>query len=510
MKRKVILKNADIITMDEKGTHADSLSIENGKITALGSFSDFSGLIESGVEVLDLGGMAIVPGFTDCHVHLIMTGISHQQLQLKDARSFDEIFDKIRLWDKEHPGNDWICGWFVNDTKLKEGRMPEAKDLDRADVDRPVWILRADGNTSSVNTQGLQKVIFSIDDFSVIKNGSGKPTGMFKVPSNFAIRFQILNSVGPEIKKKSVEWAAAFAVSRGVTTVHAMEYLEDIPIIQGIINRLPIKVEIYARSDDPDRILQLGLKTIGGDVLLDGTFPSSTAAISAPYADNKKESGILYYEKRKDHLLEVMKRARLEGLQSAFHAIGDRGIGMALEIFEEVFGKSPETPIRHRIEHYVLPDSEQIRKTQRLGVYASMAPAAMINCLEEGTYFKRLGPGRVRSTFPLREIFDRGVVVGGNSDSPVLEMNPLAGIHTAVNAPYEPQRVKLNEAIKMFTINGARLGLKEEERGSIDVGKSADLVVLKRNPFSFSQDKIKDIEVMMTFVDGQIKYNKNR
>lgn len=299
MKGRILLKNANIITMDEKDTRVDSLSLEDGKIAALGAFSDISRLIESGVKVLDLKGMAVVPGFTDCHVHLIMTGISHQQLQLQDTRSFDEILDKIRLWDKEHPGDEWICGWLVNDTKLKEGRMPEAKDLDRASVDKPVWILRADGNTSSVNTQGLHKVAFSADDFSVIKDGSGKPTGVFKVPSNFAVRLQILSSVGPEVKKRAVEWAAEFALSRGVTTIHAMEYLEDIPILQEMLDKLLARVEIYARSDDLEKILELGLKTIGGDVLLDGTFPSSTAAISSPYADNPEEKGILYYEEKK-------------------------------------------------------------------------------------------------------------------------------------------------------------------------------------------------------------------
>jgi predicted amidohydrolase YtcJ len=505
MKHRLLLKNAHVLTMDHHNTTADSLLIEGQRIAALGSFSEVSAYGGLGADVLDLNGKTVLPGFIDSHVHLIMTGVRHQQLQLQETRSFDEIFDKIRSWDKEHPGDDWICGWLVNDAKLKEKRMPEAKDLDRAGVSRPVWIVRADGNTSAVNTPGLHQLDFSLDDFSVIKDASGNPTGLFKVPSNFAVRLQMLNSVSPEIKAAALEWVAHQALNRGVTSVHAMEYLDDIRIMGGVLASLPIRVEIYARSDDLTQILNLDLKTIGGDVLLDGTLPSHTAALSIPYADQPSEKGILYYGEKRDALLELMKKARAAGLQSAFHAIGDRGIAMALEILDVSFGN--KLPIRHRIEHYTVPNREQVTRTAELGIMVSLVPAAIHhNCREGGAYVRRLGPERVKRVIPLREIFDEGVLAGGSSDSPISEINPIFGIHSAVNAPYEAQRIEPKEALEMFTINNAKLAFKEEEVGSIEVGKYADLVVLQDDPLTIARDQIQDIEVVMTLVGGEIKY----
>jgi len=518
MKRKVrkietmcklsVFKNGRIVTMDQKGLEVDCIAIEDGKVKALGSFNELRGLVEKGVEVHDLQGMTVMPGFTDCHVHLIMTGLRAQQLELREATSFDEIVDKIRCWNKANPGNEWVVGWGVDDNILHEKRMPCARDLDKAEIDRPVWVLRMDGNSSAVNSKGLEKVHFSKDDFSVLKDNDGKPTGIFKVPANFAVRLEVLNSLDKKTKQMAVQWAADFASSKGITSVHPMEYLVDIPFLDEISDDLPVRLQIYARSDDLEKILKNNYRTIGGDVLLDGTFGCHTAAISMPYADNLSEHGQLYYENRETFLVGLLERARIKHLQSAFHSIGDRAIEMHISILERVFGERPEAPIKHRIEHFVLPNDDQIERTARLGVMVSVAPLSIRNCCKGGIYRQRLGPKIVKKVLPLRKMFEHGIIVGGNSDSPVYEMNPLIGIHEAVNSINEAQRVNIKDALTMYTLNGAKLSLREDHLGSLEVGKLADMTVLKQDPLKASPREIKNIEVMMTLIGGKIKYKR--
>jgi predicted amidohydrolase YtcJ len=506
-KRLSLLKNGKIITMDRRNTVTDSIAIENGKISAVGSSAKLSERTKKDSEI-DLKGNIVLPGFIDCHVHLILAGLRSQQLELKDVGCFDDIIDKIKWWAKTHQAGQWICGWGVDDTKLREERMPEAKDLDRAEVGRPVWLLNFGGNSCVVNSEGLQQLNFNLEDFSVLKK-EGKPTGIFKVPSNFDVRLQVLNSVSKEAKKQAIKWTADFAASRGVTSVHAMEYLIDIPIVQGLIEKLPVRVQPYARSDQIREVLEHGLNTIAGDVLIDGTFGCHSAAVSEDYADNPGERGVLYYENREDFLRELFQEAKRKNLQSAFHAIGDRGIEMNLKLFEKVFGTAPILPIKHRIEHFVLPNKDQIQRTSRLGLFVSMAPAAIKNCYESGVYHRRLGRDRVQKALPFNEIINEGIIVGGNSDMPVYEIDPLAGIFEAINAPYESQKIGVKDAIRMFTSNAATLGLRENVLGSIEIGKYADLVILDGNPFDLPENKIKNIQILMTIVGGHVQYQND-
>jgi len=501
-----VFKNGKIVTMEKKLSEADSIAIENGRIVALGSFSELYSFVDKGADVYDLRGMAVLPGFTDCHAHLVMTGIRSQQLELGEATSFSDIIDKLESWDKENPEDGWLVGWGIDDNILREGRMPGASDLDKAGVKRAIWVQRTDGNSSAVNSEGLQQIDINLNEPSVLKDNKGRPTGIFKTPASFSLRLQVLNSLGKEYKQKAVEWSAGFAITKGITSLHPMEYLVDVPILDEIAESLPVRLKVYVRSDEIETIIRRGYKTIAGDVLLDGTFGCHTAAISGFYADNPKENGVLYYQNREDFLVELFKRAREEHIQSAFHSIGDRAIEMHIRLLEKVFGERPAEPIQHRIEHFVLPNDDQIRRAAKLGIMASVAPISIRNCSHGGVYSRRLGVDLVKKTLPLKKMIEAGIIVGGNSDTPVYDMNPFYGISEAVNSLNEAQKISIMEAIMMYTLNGARLGLREDDLGSLAVGKMGDMVVLKQNPFEISSRALKNVEVAMTVVGGEIKF----
>ena len=217
-----VIKNAEIITMGKEKKDCNSIAIENGKIKSIGHFSEMSGYLDSNTKIYDTSGMTVLPGFTDSHVHLFMTGLRAQQMELKDTRSFKDILDKILDWDKNHPGDDWICGWGVDDTKLKENRLPTAKDLNKASTKRPVWLLRFDGNASILNTEGIKKVKFNTDHISALRDENGDFTGIFLVPLNWDIRSQVLMNVGRDTLTDAAKWTADFACSNGITSLHPM------------------------------------------------------------------------------------------------------------------------------------------------------------------------------------------------------------------------------------------------------------------------------------------------
>ena len=165
MNKKTLIKNANVLALDDKHTKGNFILVEKGLITGIGQVGEFREISRHCDKVIDLKGRTVLPGFSDTHVHLIMTGLRPQQLELKECEGLDDIIDRIRAWEKKTPGLQWICGWGVDDTKFKDKRMPYAADLDRAGVKRPVWVARMDGNSCSVNSIGLKKIKYFVKYF---------------------------------------------------------------------------------------------------------------------------------------------------------------------------------------------------------------------------------------------------------------------------------------------------------------------------------------------------------
>ena len=252
-----------------------------------------------------------------------------------------------------------------------------------------------------------------------------------------------------------------------------------------------MKVVPYNQSMVVKEALDLGLPRIGGCICADGAFESHTAALFEPYADEPDNYGTLTYTQ--EVMSDFILRAHREGLQVAIHCEADRAIEQVLYSYERALRLFPRKDHRHRIEHFEIPTEGQIERAVRAGVVVGMQPSFLpAFFFRDGVerYEAFLGCARLKRIHPYRSMLSQGLLMAGGSDSPVTRIDPLAGIAAAASHPHTEEALPVIEAIRLFTLNGARFAFEEDEKGSIETGKAADLVVLSEDPCSIAPEKI--------------------
>jgi hypothetical protein len=304
--------------------------------------------------------------------------------------------------------------------------------------------------------------------------------------------------VPPIERRRAFLRAANEALRRGITTVHDIEEVgTDATIVLAALSETPLKVHLYAIAQDVGLVPKgcTGLK-----VFVDGSMDSHTGLLREQYADRPGVYGEFYNPPER---LDALAKAGVDGgLQVMAHAIGDRAIGEILEIYS----RCPPAGLPHRIEHYELPRPEDNRRCLELGVVVSTQPAFVHLWDYAGFYEARLGPGRARGIHPYRALCSLGVLLCGGSDSPVTPLDPLLGIHGAVNHPLEEQGLSPHEALRMFTVNGALAVGEGEVKGPLAPGMAADMALLEANPLEVPPSKLKEIGVRATIVGGRLAY----
>jgi len=504
----VALVDASVLTMSGKRPQARAVGIKGDKIMAVGKVEEIKSGIGPKTRVYDLRGATVLPGFIDNHTHFLHTGLSLISVNLLEAEDVPQVLKKIQEAANYQPVGTLIRGYGYDEQNFPQGEPPTRKELDAVAPDHLVWLNRVDYHSSVVNTRLLKLLNLHSDTDGLEKDDQGSPNGILRAEADQIARSFINNRLDTGVRRRALKMASQFAITKGITTVAALEGgddfgTEEVKLLLEDKKGVNLRIEVFYQTTDVDEVVKLGLSRIGGCILLDGSFGSRTAALSHPYADDPDNTGVLYFTQ--EELNDFVLKAHRAGLQIAAHAIGDRAIEQLLTAYEFAQNKSPRNDPRHRVEHFEFPSSEQIKRAKELELIPSMQPTFEFYWGgAENMYGKRLGEERVNRTNPLREILDAGLVVAGGSDASVTPMNPMYGIHSAVNHPNPMQQTSLVEALRMFTINGAyALGL-EKERGSIEVGKLADLVVLEENPLRVAPQRIKDIRVKMTFIAGRL------
>jgi hypothetical protein len=471
------------------------------------------------IQIFDFSDHYCLPGFFDSHTHFMQTGYNSMAVRFESCRSVAEmkelLSEKIK---KAVNGGSAAAGFFgktlighgFDESSFFEKRMPVRADLDSVSTKVPVFISRVDHHSSVFNTAFMKLY----PDFFAKVDKKSIETGILRQAPNYRIKGMLINDFDEDIRRAAYEISEKKALAAGITSVCALEggaisgandvYFVDAAVKKGV-NKL--NMILFDQSGDFERAAELGLGRTGGCLLVDGSFGSRTAALSSPYANDGGNRGAMYLDEK--FMAPFIEKAQMNNLQAAFHAIGDEAVNRLLNCYEKVLkkcGGSVKNIMRHRIEHFEMASSADIRRAAELGIVLSMQP--VFETLwggRNGMYAERLGLKRALKTNRFASIIRAGAVIAGGSDSDVTAMSPLAGIHALMNLPNESERVGIFEAVSMFTKNGAYANFQERERGSLAAGKRADLTIIDSDIFTVPADKIGEIKISAVVVDGELR-----
>ncbi len=459
-------------------------------------------------ESLDLKGNLALPGFCDCRVHMVQTALKNREVDLHGADSFEEVGRRIRSWMQAHPRAGLVRAYGLEVSDLKEKRLPDRRAIDRMVRECPVWISSRDFHRSMLNTKALYELNVPLAVNGVETDGEQHPTGILQGTANALVRSRIFRECSDEDKSRALEQLAQDMIRKGITSVHAMEggwgFAEsDARLLWACAPGLPVDVSLYFGTMQPLQAKEMGLARIGGDIFVDGSFASRNAALAEPYSDSD-HSGQLNYAQ--EELNAFLLQCYRFGLRTALHAVGERAMEQVLAAHQYAREATGIFGMRHRVEHAELCTTDQMRRAKALGLIFSMQPACeILYGGRDGMYAARLG-ARAQRTNPLRKIIDSGITICGGSDSDLTPLDPIGGIYAAVCHPQPESAVSVEEAVRMFTLNGAYAEEEEGKKGQLEVGMRADIAVLDRNIFQIAAADIAGARTVATVKDGAVLF----
>ncbi|HQZ95122.1 MAG TPA: amidohydrolase [Pyrinomonadaceae bacterium] len=523
----LVITNANIRTMDAKRTIAKSIAMLNGKIIAIGSDADTRSLVGANTRVIDAGGKTIVPGFNDAHVHFMETGSQLSSVDLRDAKTPAEFVARIKAFAAKLPKGRWILGGKWDHENWTPNALPTAALIDAATPDNPVFIDRLDGHMALANSlamrlAGVNKETKEVDGGLIVRDASGNPAGVFKDAAMSYI-YRVIPDSSWDEKMEFAQAATEHAASLGITSVTDVSGGTDVGVYQELIRQGKLKTRIYGCSplSDYQRWARTGVRYAFGSAMLrvgclkgyaDGSLGSTTAWLFEPYLDDPKTSGLAGEDIPKTE--EYVKAADKAGLQINIHAIGDKANATILDIYEKAIQANGPRDRRFRIEHSQHLRQEDIKRFGSLKVVASMQP---FHIIDDGRWaWKRIDEKRLKGTYAFRTLLDTGAVLAFGSDSPVAPLNPLWGVYAAVtrrtlddknpNGWIPEQKISVDEAVRSFTWGSAYGEFQDSWKGTLEVGKLGDLVILSDDIFTIDPPKIWNVKVLKTIVDGKVVF----
>jgi len=522
----LILYNANILTVDPAQPNAQAVAIAAGRFLAVGSNEDIRGMSKPGVRQLDIGGKTIVPGFIDAHTHPSYAGIRHLRWVDCDLRSIADIQNAIRARAAKTPPGDWIIGFKYDDTKTKEGRKLTREDLDAAAPQHPVFIEHRGGHTAYVNSLALKRVEIA-DSISDPPGGkydrdpsTGRLTGGLRENATEPFRKLLPTTFSRDEMRQGVKLISQMMVRTGVTSVHDCEAApEDLLAYQDAreAGELSFRVYCFLQYQFLDRMTAAGVRTGLGDewirtgaikLVCDGSISERTARLTQPYVGRPNDYGILVHSE--EELYEDARKAHAAGWQIGTHANGDAAIDIMLRIYERLQREMPRRDPRYRLEHCTVVNPSLIQRIRALGAIPTPFSTYVYY---HGEKMREYGPERLSWMFAVRSFLDAGIRVTQASDYPPGPFEPMMALRSEVtrtdshgNVWGPNQRVTVEEAIRVGTINGAYASFEEHQKGSITAGKLADLVVLGRDPLRVDPMSLIDIPIERTMTGGRWVY----
>ncbi|OYT71591.1 MAG: amidohydrolase [Chloracidobacterium sp. CP2_5A] len=524
--------NGVIHTLDERQPQAEAVAVRRGRIVFVGATAEAMKLRGPRTRLVDLKGAAMYPGFTDAHCHLFGIGGRELTLNLEGTTTREAFLAAIAARVARTPKGEWVVGRGWIETFWTPPVFPTAAELDAIAPEHPVYLTRADGHASVVNSRALK--LAGIDEKTANPPGgdilrdktTGRPTGML-IDSAQGLVGRLLPKLSPEDYERAAIAGAQRELSLGWCAIHnAGSSLLETSILRRLCREGKIKLRVYNAA--ANRPLEVETLLRSGPIVgesngrftmraikayMDGALGSRGAALLAPYSD-AATSGL--FVTQPDDLRALCRRALRAGLQIETHAIGDRANRQALDIYEQVFREIPAAQRRvrnprWRIEHAQVLSAADIPRFAKLGVITSMQPSHAISDLHFAP--RRLGIDRLAGAYAWRALLDSGALIAGGSDAPVERGEPLIEFYAAVARKdltgfsgegwHPEQAVSRLDALKMLTLWPAYAAFEEGEAGSIAVGKRADFTAFSADLLVIPEADILKARCVLTVVGGE-------
>ncbi|NPV69478.1 MAG: amidohydrolase [Firmicutes bacterium] len=524
--------NALVRTMDPATPVAEAFAVDSGEFVAIGGNDDVLNLAQGsrGAQKIDLGGLPVFPGFIDGHTHVMWVGESLERVDLSKCRSIEEVRSRLRERAAELGPGQWVLGWGWHQERFAERRDPVAADIDGVIPGNPAYLIRECTHTALVNSLALEMAGVGANTpdpvgGKIVRDDSGVPVGLLHETAMQLVS-RILPAPDERAKRETLKRAMLEMLKLGITSVHTIDFsCEEAYRSLHTGGELPLRVYMDQPMSTMEEISAITEPTGSGDDWLrmgsvkfwaDGAFGPRTAAVREPYADDPGNTGLLVYEP--GELARLAAAAARKGRQISIHALGDRALDVTLDALEQAT-TAPGEPVtagsarggrRDRVVHCGLTDAASVARMKSLGAVADLQPCFIPH--EVHWMPGRVGPERRDRMYAFKSLVDAGICCTAGSDAPVDPLDPMIGIFGAVARAsiegYPPggwvpgQKVPVEEAVRMYTVNGAFAEYAEARKGMIRRGYLADFVVLSSDLFTVAEGDIPGCRVLATVVGG--------
>jgi predicted amidohydrolase YtcJ len=518
-----IYVHGDVVTMDDRGNVAEAVRVgDDGRIVAVGKSADLLKAAGTAADVVDLRGRALLPGFYAAHDHFPAWGA--RKLDSADLNSppmgsvttIAQLQDALREREKGLQSGEWLVGDGYDDTLIAELRHPTRADLDAVSTTRPIWIGHTSGHLGVANSLALKMAGITRDTPNptggvIQKDANGEPNGVFEECGGLVARLIPVPDAAQRLE--AIRLSNAHYLTKGVTTaVIAGTNLQKVEDFQQArqAGALDLRLKIMLSESRAIPIpAQSPLTTV--KLGQDGSIQGYTGYLSAPYAVQRPgQRDYRGFPRRpRDELVEVVTKYHRAGYQIAIHANGDAAIDDVLFAFDAVQQAFPRSEARFRIEHAQTAREDQLERMKTIGVTPSFFVGHVYYWGDRHRDIF-LGPDRAARISPLASARKREIRFTIHDDTPVTPVDPLMLVWDAVNrqtrdgATLGPeQRIGVTDALRAVTSDAAWQNFEEQDKGSIEVGKLADFVILERNPLTTPAMEIRKIGIRETIIGGR-------
>ena len=497
-----------ILSLDKENNVYNYLVENKGRIVYLGDSLPIE--YSKNNSLVELGSRALLPSFGDGHMHFsnwALIAVSYFDVrEAEDIREIQKIIQKYITRNKKLKA---IIAFGVSKHSVKEKRLIVRQELDEVCPDMPLILICYDGHSAVFNTKMLEKFPDDVKDLRGFQEDKGHLFNeAYQAGTDYAA-----SMVPPLDLVKSIVKSFDLLAEKGIGLIHATEGIGfpkdlDITLVSLIAKarakKNKFQTRLFFQTMEVDKVLKRKLPRIGGcfATALDGCFGACDAALHEPYSNDQNNNGIFFQEEKE--VFEFAKKANRAGLQIEMHAIGDAAVSRAVKAIEAALIDYPREDHRHTIIHACLILPEDLKKIAELGIGLTIQPGFLISPLEPVEYLNEILGPRVKKSSLLQSILDAGIHLSGGSDAPVTYPDPIEGIYGACNHPYDPdQSISITDALKMYTYEVAWASFDEKERGSLEKGKIADMVILNQDPLKLKPEDLRSLKVEKLFLSGK-------